>query len=395
MVSYSNRYVIFFDFVDKSTTGNYNKTMSDEKKLNHDPVESAGCEPGPVNQQEKDFKVYLSHDGLFGFAFDKKNVAESFVKEYLPGEITKDLDFSTLTPDKDTFVDQKLSHCYSDILYHIRFRNNPAYLYFLFEHKSWEPNFPGVQLLKNMVRIWETHVEHHKGTQKLPPIIPLLIYHGEYPWKAGTNFISMFDIPGNLEKYIPAFSFELSDVSHMPKEEIKGDVELRLVLTAFRYIFQPDIMSRLKDIFQLFGELTDKTKFNQYLEALLIYLGSNIKDVKPEQLRDAVNEALVEGGAMMSTVFQQVLERGKEIGVKEGEERGKEIGVKEGEVRGEERGKEIGVKEGEEKNKLKVALNCLIKGMDIQTIAEITDLPVERIKLLQTVVQEENAGQKS
>jgi hypothetical protein len=49
------------------------------------------------------------------------------------------------------------------------------------------------------------------------------------------------------------------------------------------------------------------------------------------------------------------------------------------------------VKEGEEKNKLKVALNCLIKGMDIQTIAEITDLPVERVELLKIAVQKENA----
>jgi hypothetical protein len=67
------------------------------------------------------------------------------------------------------------------------------------------------------------------------------------------------------------------------------------------------------------------------------------------------DESLVEGGAMMSTVFQQVLERGKE------------------------------------KNRLKVALNCLIKGMDIRTIAEITDLPVERIELLKNAVQKENA----
>jgi predicted transposase/invertase (TIGR01784 family) len=79
------------------------------------------------------------------------------------------------------------------------------------------------------------------------------------------------------------------------------------------------------------------------------------------------DESLVEGGAMMSTVFQQVLERGKEIGVKEGEEK------------------------GEEKNRPKVALNCLIKGMDIRTIAEITDLPVERIELLKNAVQKENA----
>jgi predicted transposase/invertase (TIGR01784 family) len=102
---------------------------------------------------------------------------------------------------------------------------------------------------------------------------------------------------------------------------------------------------------------------------LLIYLGSNIKDVKPGQIRDAVEKVLEEGGVVMNTVFQQIREEGIEIGVKEG--------------------KEIGVKEGEEQNKLKVALNCLIKGMDIDTIAEITDLPVERIKLLKSAIQKQ------
>jgi len=348
--------------------------MSEEKKLNHEPLESTRCEPGDKSESETGFKIHLSHDGLFRFAFDKNNVAESFARENLPAEITNDLDFSTLTLSKDTFVDNKLSRCYADVLYHIRFKNNPAYLYFLFEHKSWEPDFPGVQLLKNMTHIWEKHVEQHKGTKKLPPIIPLLIYHGEYPWKVDTNFISMFDIPESFKKYIPAFRFELSDVSHMPEEEIKGEVELRIVLTAFKYIFNPEIMSRLKNIFQLFRELPDKTKFNEYLELLLLYLGSNIKDVKPDQLRDSVSEALEEGGAMMSTIWQQVMEKGKEIGVKEGEE--------------------IGIKEGEEKKSLRVALNCLIKGMDVQTIAEITDLPVERIELLKTAVRKGNTAQQ-
>ena len=91
----------------------------------------------------------LEIEPTFRVAFDNKNVAESFARENLPGEITNQLDFSSMTQDKDTFVDQKLSRCYSDVLYHIQFKNNPAYLYFLFEHKSWEPDFPGVQLLKN------------------------------------------------------------------------------------------------------------------------------------------------------------------------------------------------------------------------------------------------------
>jgi predicted transposase YdaD len=160
----------------------------------------------------------------------------------------------------------------------------------------------------------------------------------------------------------------------MPEENIKGEVELRIVLMAFKYIFHPEIMSRLKNIFQLFLELPDKTTFNEYLEMLLIYLGSNIKNVTFDQLQESVNDAIKEGGALMSTVFEEVLEKGKEIGVKEG--------------------KEIGVKEGEEKNKIRVALNCLMKGMDIETISEITDLPVERIELLKTAVRKENAADR-
>ena len=363
----------FLTFVDKTVIENYNKGMAEEQKLENEPVVPGGSDTWPGFLEEIRIKKYLSHDGLFRVTFDNKSLAESFVRENLPAEITGDLDFSSMTQDKDTFIDQKLSRCFADVLYYIRFKNSPAYLYFLFEHKSYEPDFPALQLLKNMAYIWEKHVRENKGLEKLPPIIPLLIYHGEYPWKADTRFIAMFDKPAALEKYIPAFNYEIYDVSHMPEEQIiKGEVELRIVLTAFRYIFHPEIMSRLKNIFQLFRELPDKTEFDRYLKLLLIYLGSNIKDVKPEQIRDAVDKALEEGGVTMKTVFQQVREEGKEIGVKEG--------------------REIGVKEGEEKKSLRVALNCLIKGMDIETIAEITDLPVERIKLLKSAVQQENAA---
>ncbi|HLP47308.1 MAG TPA: hypothetical protein VK469_15255 [Candidatus Kapabacteria bacterium] len=70
---------------------------------------------------------------------------------------------------------------------------------------------------------------------------------------------------------------------------------------------------------------------------------------------------------MMSTVFQQLKEEGVEEGI------------------------EIGVMEGEEKNKLKIAFNCLIKGMDTWTIAEITELPIERIEALKAAIRRDNS----
>jgi len=337
--------------VDKFVLSNYNRDMLEEQKPNNEADVSNMKDTGPDDQTEPGLRKHLSHDGLFKFAFDNKKVAESFARENLPAEIIKDLDFSTMTQEKDTFIDQSLSRCYSDVLYHILFRDDLAYLYFLFEHKSWEPNFPGVQLLKNMTHIWEKHIKKHKGIKKLPVIIPLLIYHGEYPWKADTSFLSLFDIPETLAKYIPAFNYELYDVSHLPEERIiKGEVELRIVLLALRYIFSPEIMSRLKDIFQLFRELPGKTEFNRYQELLLIYLGSNIKDIEPPQLREAVDEVLEGGGAIMSTVFQKLIEQG--------------------------------IKEGKEKEKMKVATACILRDMDVDTIADLTGLPRKKIEEL-------------
>jgi len=92
---------------------------------------------------------------------------------------------------------------------------------------------------------------------------------------------------------------------------------------------------------------------------------SDTPSIKPRR------KALKEGGAIMGTVFQELLDRGKEIGVKEG--------------------KEIGVKEGDEKAMWRFALSCIKKGIDIGTIADLTDLPIERIELLKKVIQPESA----
>ena len=64
----------------------------------------------------------------------------------------------------------------------------------------------------------------------------------------------------------------------------------------------------------------------------------------------------------MSTLAQQWKEEGKEVGLVEG--------------------KEVGLVEGEKMNKLRVALNCLKKGMTIDLIAEITELPIDQVRLL-------------
>jgi len=88
----------------------------------------------------------------------------------------------------------------------------------------------------------------------------------------------------------------------------------------------------------------------------------NLKNVKPVELKESVEKVFREGGKMSQTIFEMLKQEGFEIG----EQRGIEI--------------------GDENRSRKVALKCILKGMDNQMIFEITELPLEEIELLREKV---------
>ncbi len=53
----------------------------------------------------------------------------------------------------------------------------------------------------------------------------------------------------------------------------------------------------------------------------MTYLRSNIRDFNFDQLQESVNAALEEGGAIMGTIMEEILDRGREIGEKIGMEK--------------------------------------------------------------------------
>jgi predicted transposase YdaD len=57
-----------------------------------------------------------------------------------------------------------------------------GFVYLLFEHKSYFDKMTPVQMLGYIVDIWKLYNKQNKN-EKLPPIIPILIYHGNRKWK--------------------------------------------------------------------------------------------------------------------------------------------------------------------------------------------------------------------
>ena len=304
------------------------------------------------NDNDKESDLNNPHDSGFRDFFSERRVAQSFLRENLPASIAKQLDYRTLKISKDTFIDKQLIPSQSDLLYEIKYKNLPLLLYLLFEHKSYQDWLVAFQLLKYMVRIWELYLKQHEGAKKLPAILPLVIYHGKSEWRISKRFGDLMDIPVELEPHIPDFDYRLYDISHLPDEEIKGTVLLRIILMTFKYIYSPDLRHHLVDIFKLFGEIKNKTKGLEYLEALLRYLTASADTITPEVLQESLAQSIKDGGDIMPTIAQQWMQQGRQ--------------------------------EGMESKEWFVVKNSLLMGLSIETIAKLTGLPVKRIEQMKT-----------
>jgi hypothetical protein len=132
-----------------------------------------------------------------------------------------------------------------------------------------------------------------QGCQQLPPVIPIVFYHGEARWNVPRQFNALVETAGLavLQKFQPNFEYELRDISLRAGEEIKGSPRLRTGLALLRYIFSDDLGKRLPDIFRNLRELA-ATNLLDFLESVLTYLSSAKNPVKEKELETAMQEVV-------------------------------------------------------------------------------------------------------
>ena len=181
-------------------------------------------------------KIDNPHDKIFKKMFGDIEVATDFLKNYLPNEILEITDLESITYEKETHVSKKLQEYFLDILFKTKINGEEAYIYFLFEHKSYNDKKVPIQMLEYIINIWNLKIKNNK----VPIIIPLLIYHDKDKWKVDKNLINMVEgvekLPKNILKYIPNYEYILYDIpTYFTNEQVKGSELLKFILKIFAY----------------------------------------------------------------------------------------------------------------------------------------------------------------
>jgi len=255
------------------------------------------------------------HDRFFKETFSRAEVALDFVRNYVPQEIAGLVVPESFKLSKDTFVDEELEERFCDLLYEADLKGKgKIFIYFLFEHKSFQDPEVALYLLLLMVRIWLK--ERKQGNKALlPPILPMVVYHGEKEWKASPRFQDLVGLPDVMGRYVPGFEYLIWDLSRYTAEEVKGGVLLRVAALLMKHIHSENIGKLLPGILGLLQELKDSRTTLQFLRATLRYLSSGSSYMSREELIDALKElSMDEGGDVMATLAQQWIEEGIEKG---------------------------------------------------------------------------------
>ena len=272
-------------------------------------------------------KISNPHDSLFKAMMSREEIAKDFFHNHLPEGLAKLIDVDSLEIRKDSFVEKELKQFYSDILYQVSFKGGKGYIYLLFEHQSKPYRLIAFRLLRYMVKIWEQELKAEPELVLLPPIIPLVLYHGRAGWDISESFMDLIREEG-VKGYVPDFSYILYDLSRYSDEEIRGAVIVKVFLMLFKHIFDEEFSGRLRGLFGLLKELSSGDKSSlEYIEMFLRYIMSTREDTTPEILKEIIEDAISEetGGVVM-TVAEQLIKKGISEGRAEGLIKGELIG---------------------------------------------------------------------
>jgi len=220
-------------------------------------------------------------------------------------------------------VDEDLKESHSDMLYKTKINGKDGYIYILFEHKSYNDPRVLLQLLKYILRIWEE--KYNTKTNKLPIIIPLVIYNGENKWNIETKLINLIEgieeLPEIMKQYIPTYQYEIYDFSPEEKLGIVGLANLKAILQTTRVArvkTGEKFDEELRRAFEFLIGIKDKKTFNELFESCMLYLMYTRDDINIEKVKEVAKKVMDERGELIMTIAEKLKNEGMEKGIEKG-----------------------------------------------------------------------------
>jgi predicted transposase YdaD len=170
-----------------------------------------------------------AHDEFFKAIFTDVRHARDLLQGVLSPDILAVIDLQDLELEQTSYVSEALRESCTDLVFSCQCHGNPTIVAILLEHKSWEPSYPHLQILRYMLSIWEQNLA---DSLPLRLVIPILIHQGEHRWDVKPFPESFPHLPAPLHRFVPTFELVYEDLVTATADELQSHFHDAVVQTA-------------------------------------------------------------------------------------------------------------------------------------------------------------------
>lgn len=162
----------------------------------------------------------MQHDNSYKLLFSHQEMVADLLKGFVDAAWVRQCDFASLEKMSGNYVTDDLRDREDDIIWRVRWGDEWIYVYLLLEFQSSVDNFMAVRILTYLGLMYQDIIRINglKAHDKLPPVLPIVLYNGKRPWRAPDNLgAHIHAAPAGLENYRPHASYLLLDQGRYDK----------------------------------------------------------------------------------------------------------------------------------------------------------------------------------
>jgi predicted transposase YdaD len=317
------------------------------------------------------------HDKLIRRLLSNPASAHELLDAYLPEEVKDLLDLSFLERQPDTFVDSQHRILEVDVLFKTRCKLTleDSYVWLLIEQQRnpdvWLPlrKFCYIGIIWDHIR---KSAQNSTANNKLPFIYPLIISNSSKPYKYSLNLRDMIEPEAAKPLFDKLFTqpIQLIDLAVIPDQELRTKlqkhVSAQALLLSLKHVFDQNLQDTLENILLSLFQQMEKIGYIDEVADMLYYLYNE------GNLNNSSQFWMFLHTKFSSNVEEKVMSLGQQA-------------IQQAVQQAVQKAVQQAVHDTEQQNSEKIALQLLKKKIDINIIAQSTNLSTQKLLKLATV----------
>ncbi|MGE4125533.1 MAG: Rpn family recombination-promoting nuclease/putative transposase [Pusillimonas sp.] len=272
------------------------------------------------------------NDSSYKLLFSSPDVVRDLIMGFIPDDWLHSLDYTTLEKAPGSYITDDLRQRADDVIWRVKANGQWVYLYLLIEFQSKSDPWMPVRMMVYVGLLYQDVIRRGEVLpgNRLPPVLPIVLYNGAAPWKAATDIADLIPrAPGLVANYLPQLKYLLIELNQYTDETL---TTMRNLVAAIIRVEHPASSQALFDLIDLLNDwLADNHELRRifaiWIRAVVLRRSRHAV-VLPKI--DDLKELKMTLTARFETWAEEFEQRGIEKGIQKGIEKGIQQGAHNG-----------------------------------------------------------------